>query len=345
MLARLLRYLSNPPKKEPAESEVAESYASSVASPSSRELGRGGYGIVYAVTVSGHSRAVKRVPHTRMATIRREILAFNTLSPHPNIIGFFGVEYETESTLLILELAQGELFHVVDQNGTGLDEPRARSFYTQMMAALTHIHALGVAHRDIKLENWLVSHPDQIKLADFGLAHVYDRKVVNRPALTESVGSRSYCLPEILIGQRYDGVASDLWSTNICLFAMCAGFFPYEEACHKDWRFRRLYNTTTQLVSDIYALYNRECTLSADLCSLLHSCIGGPRRLSLSEMKSHPWTTGKPPRDAEVTLDSVVWRGDFKKNTPSLTRNFGGSTLFQTSTERRVSAYQQKRPS
>ena len=288
MWEHIVRFLSGA-----SDSPVADtSYTVEVSKDSSAVLGRGGYGVVFSVVVNGEPRAIKRVPQTNIDTVRREVIAFVTLSPHPNIIEFFGVQYEADYAFMAMELAEhGELFHRVSASKPALDETAVRSIYSQMLSAVSHMHALGVVHRDIKLENWLICRGDIVKLTDFGLAHVYDRAAMSRPWLAEYVGSLAYCMPEILECKIYDGVACDLWSLSICLFAMSAGFFPYEQASCEDWRFRHLYNRSASLVEDIYALYSRECVLSTALCSLLHGCIAGPKRFGMSQMKEHAWTT------------------------------------------------------
>ena len=83
---------------------------------------------------------------------------------------------EIESRVFIfMELApNGELFGRVVKNGS-LTEPEARRYFGQPMAAVEHIHKAGVAHRDLKLENALLSADDRCKVCDFGLAHVAER--------------------------------------------------------------------------------------------------------------------------------------------------------------------------
>ena len=116
------------------------------------------------------------------------------------------------------------------------------------MGAVEFLHTQRIAHRDLKLENVLISASGSCKLADFGLAHEYvgerdldPRAVPGRPSegvggwrerevLYDVCGSKAYVAPEVLLKLGYDGYSADMWSLGICLFAMLAGFFPFTEA-------------------------------------------------------------------------------------------------------------------
>jgi len=59
---------------------------------------------------------------------------------------------------------------------------------------------------------------------DFGLSNFYD----TNPLLLTSCGSPCYAAPEMILGQKYNGLKSDLWSLGIILFAMTCGYLPFE---------------------------------------------------------------------------------------------------------------------
>ena len=92
---------------------------------------------------------------------------------------------ERRENLNCYEITIIGLFHRVSDAKPAMDETDVRSIYSQMLSAVSHIHAFSVVHRDIKLENWLICRGFIIKLIDFGLAHVYDRAAVFRPLLTK----------------------------------------------------------------------------------------------------------------------------------------------------------------
>merc|ERR1719231_1461244 len=101
----------------------------------------------------------------------------------------------------------GELFAEVIDRG-GLDEDTAKMFFRQILMGMAYCHGRKLVHRDIKLENLLLTGDKQtVKIADFGLA-----KDVSEDASRTIIGTAKYVAPEMLAGAEYDGLKSDMWS-------------------------------------------------------------------------------------------------------------------------------------
>ena len=140
---------------------------------------------------------------------------------------------------MIMEYAEGgELFNYVLEK-KNLSEDESRIIFQQIIDAVYYLHQIGVCHRDLKLENILFSskNKDKIKIIDFGLSNLYLTGVVSdNPALAFGAdfletpcGSKSYTPPEMILGCKYDGLLSDIWSCGIILFSMLCGFLPFDE--------------------------------------------------------------------------------------------------------------------
>ena len=140
---------------------------------------------------------------------------------------------------MIMEYAEGgELFNYVLEK-KNLSEDESRIIFQQIIDAVYYLHQIGVCHRDLKLENILFSskNKDKIKIIDFGLSNLYLTGVVSdNPALAFGAdfletpcGSPSYTPPEMILGCKYDGLLSDIWSCGIILFSMLCGFLPFDE--------------------------------------------------------------------------------------------------------------------
>ena len=98
---------------------------------------------------------------------------------------------------------------------------------------MAHIHAQGIVHRDIKLENILIDKDLTIKIADFGLATSGDTD-----RLTEFVGSKGYMAPEITEKREYNGAEADIFSLGVVLFILVIGLAPFKKTTLDDKNFR-----------------------------------------------------------------------------------------------------------
>merc|ERR1719454_1025577 len=140
------------------------------------------------------------------------------------IVRLFEVFEDQRFVHLVLELCiGGELYQRQSQIGV-FTEVQAKFLIQQMLCAVSHLHRHFVAHRDLKLENWLFTKqaPElDLRLCDFGLS------VVLRPGekAKDRVGSVYYVAPEVLNGS-YDRRA-DLWSIGVILFMILSGLPPF----------------------------------------------------------------------------------------------------------------------
>ncbi len=76
----------------------------------------------------------------------------------------------------------------------------------------------------MKPENLLLDYDKSLKIVDFGLSNLYE----SGATLKTACGSPCYAAPEMISGQRYHGLKSDIWSCGVVLYAMLCGFLPYE---------------------------------------------------------------------------------------------------------------------
>lgn len=125
---------------------------------------------------------------------------------------------------------QGEFFNYIVQH-TRLDEQEASMFFAQIINGVEFIHENKIAHRyilrdwrDLKPENLLLSEDKLLKIIDFGLSNSFAGNVL----LKTPCGSPCYAAPEMLLGNKYDGIKIDIWSCGIILYAMVCGFLPFE---------------------------------------------------------------------------------------------------------------------
>lgn len=90
---------------------------------------------------------------------------------------------------------------------------------------MEYISSLRIVHRDLKPENLLIDFDKGIKLVDFGLSNTYKEGEL----LKTACGSPCYAAPEMIAGKRYEGSMVDIWSCGVILFAILAGYLPFED--------------------------------------------------------------------------------------------------------------------
>jgi serine/threonine protein kinase len=191
--------------------------------------------------------AVKKVPNKWMRLSPRD---FETKYPesserpwydmafvkHLNSMGFahvcsfIGIFADEQHTYLTLELCDdGDLFSWCDREPSrpGLErEDVIRPFAKQLFSAVRFIHNVGIAHRDLSLENVLLTSAADggqlIKIIDFGMA------TLERFPLNERRGKKSYQAPEMhLTSMRYDAFLSDVFAVGVTVFCMSVKDYPW----------------------------------------------------------------------------------------------------------------------
>ncbi|KAG4139612.1 hypothetical protein ERO13_D07G204900v2 [Gossypium hirsutum] len=120
--------------------------------------------------------------------------------------------YFWEECMNLREVKEHNLYQIMKEQQRPFSEGEIRSFMSQMLQGLVHMHGNGYFHRDLKPENLLVT-KDFLKIADFGLA----REVLSMPPYTEYVSTRWYRAPEVLLQSSYYTPAIDMWAVGAIL--------------------------------------------------------------------------------------------------------------------------------
>ena len=139
---------------------------------------------------------------------------------------------------IVMEKAVQDLFSVVE--GGKLHECKAVYFMSQLLGVVGVFHAMGIVHRDLKLENILIFDDGTLKPCDLDLACFLEPTIND----TDSRGgSQKYAASELfdknLLPPAYDGRAADAWSGGGLWFVMKAGYFPWVEATVDCLMFRK----------------------------------------------------------------------------------------------------------
>ena len=113
---------------------------------------------------------------------------------------------------MVMPYMDHDLSGVLQQTQFVFTDAHLKSFCRQMLSGLAYLHHKGVIHRDIKGSNILVNSRGELKLADFGLARVYQKR--RKSDYTNRVITQWYRPPELLLGATVYGPEVDMWSAG-----------------------------------------------------------------------------------------------------------------------------------
>jgi len=262
---------------------------------------------VYRCTehASGRQFAVKRVPkeqllghtHSNEQPVMAALRGSSALvSVHEVLEGVMTVDY-------VMELASGgDLFEWVMKNGA-LCEQRAKAIFTGLVQGLKQVHAAGLLHRDVKLENILLMSsepcaPQHVRLADF--------EFCTPPPAQGDVGSIGYAAPETLTGELY-GESVDIWAAGIALFAMLSAAAPFDVPEDVGATVSRIREGKLSFTEPIWA------RVSPEAKNLIQGLLqpDPAARLSLDQAMAHPWLVGSVASDESDESTPSVKRPKF----------------------------------
>ncbi len=195
-----------------------------------KELGRGGFATVYQGFDAALERYVAlKVLHPELTRdevalrrFQREAMAVARLR-HANVIIVyeFGEDAASGSAYIVMEFVEGDTLK--SRLGKPIPLAETQRIIGDVASALEYAHGRGIIHRDIKPANILITHDNQVVLADFGIALLAQ----NSSSLTRGLlGTPQYMAPEQALGEPIDE-RSDLYALGVVLYEMLAGQPPF----------------------------------------------------------------------------------------------------------------------
>ncbi|OJD27064.1 CAMK/CAMKL/KIN1 protein kinase [Blastomyces percursus] len=223
------------------------------------------------------NRDTERADRSKEIRTAREA-AIVTLLNHPYVCGMRDVVRTNYHWYMLFEYVNGgQMLDYIISHGK-LKEKQARKFARQIASALDYCHRNSIVHRDLKIENILISKTGDIKIIDFGLSNLFSPKC----QLKTFCGSLYFAAPELLQARQYIGPEVDVWSFGIVLYVLVCGKVPFDD------------QSMPQLHAKIkkgFVEYPQG--LSSDCRHIIsRMLVTDPKqRASLNEIINHPWMT------------------------------------------------------
>lgn len=157
--------------------------------------------------------------------VHREISALKKLV-HPNIVRLEEVLRNDKYIGIVLEYASGgELFDYISEH-RHLKDSMACRLFAQLISGVWYMHSKGIVHRDLKLENLLLDKHKNVIITDFGFVNTFQK----HDLMKTSCGSPCYAAPELVLSNEpYESCKADVWSLGVILYAMLAGYLPFDD--------------------------------------------------------------------------------------------------------------------
>ncbi|KAH9926238.1 uncharacterized protein B0H18DRAFT_1007116 [Fomitopsis serialis] len=195
-----------------------------------RVLGSGAGGTVRLIKApakqGGITFAVKEFRPKRQGESEREYQKKVTAEFHKNIIETVDIVTDHGHYYEVMEYAPYDLFSVV-MSGS-MSRPEIYCVFRQICDGVEYLHSLGLAHRDLKLDNCVMTKNNVVKLIDFGTATVFHYPGKKTTLATGVVGSDPYLAPEVINAESYDPRKTDVWSVAIIFMCMVLRRFPWK---------------------------------------------------------------------------------------------------------------------
>eukprot|EP01102_Stenamoeba_stenopodia_P011797 TRINITY_DN3648_c0_g1_i1.p1 TRINITY_DN3648_c0_g1~~TRINITY_DN3648_c0_g1_i1.p1 ORF type:complete len:930 (+),score=207.80 TRINITY_DN3648_c0_g1_i1:328-3117(+) len=277
------------------------------------EIARGTYSIVLSGVSKDNNEKVAircleegQYDDKKIQTLQREVAIMKKMD-HPNIIRLFDIYVDKPKVYMVMEFVPscddltvriGEVDHYSE--GAGLNIAR------QIISAVEYLHRNGVAHRDLKSDNILISGPpgeEIVKITGFGLSKDFQDDKFSTMQFT----SPTYAAPELFLDAPYDK-AIDMWALGVILYEIFAGYPPFFGESISELT-KRIINVEYDFDDEVWDEVSEEG--KGLISGLLQK--DPSKRLTADQCMNAAWTKRATITDGQVILKSMLRQTDSRE--------------------------------
>jgi polo-like kinase 4 len=267
-------------------------------------IGRGGVGTVYRgkhnetggiVAVKMINKIPRVVDHKKMDPneihsitndFRKRILNevnIHSKLRHNSILKMYDFFEDSKYFFMVLEFCErGNLYEYLKPHSKRSSEASVRCILDSVVKGLSYLHSYNIIHRDVTLNNLLLTKSMEVKIADFGLAVQQD--LLDQKQFT-MCGTPNYMAPEIASKDRTNGHGkeSDIWSIGCLMYTLLVGVHPFDGS-----------ETKETLEKIVHQKLHIPQSLSYEAQDLLFSLLQKDplKRPTISQVAKHPFMLG-----------------------------------------------------
>lgn len=247
-------------------------------------LGKGGFAQVYRARcrITGQFIAIKMIDKASMARagmvgrVRQEVTIHSRLK-HPAILELYTFFEDAHYVYLVLELAHnGELAKHFKLGTRGLSEKAASDIFKQVLSGVLYLHTHNIIHRDLSLNNLLLTKNLTVKIADFGLATQLNEPDEKHVTMC---GTPNYISPEVA-SREVHGLPADVWGLGCMLYTLLVGSPPFHT--------QHVKTTLNKVINADYKIPSELSLQAQDLLQKL-LCKDPTKRITLKGIIEHPF--------------------------------------------------------
>lgn len=212
------------------------------------QLAEGGYAFLYRAVEAGSTVewALKKIicqSQDRLRLAQAEVAVLRRLPQHPNLVKYVDSSQGSESgstvVYILMELCkEGTLINLLERYNGQLTLPQILFIFKEICTGVSVLHDLGIIHRDIKLENILLSNK-HFKLVDFGssTSEILNLSQASREQLLkyeeefERLTTLMYRPPEMIdiYARRVVDMKADVWMLGCVLYTLAFFKHPFQD--------------------------------------------------------------------------------------------------------------------